>query len=1206
MGLVSDTPWQGNFLEPTGWYVLQFAVQLGDYGGNPVGLSASVRLQDTVSGAIYATTVSFTHPLEVVSVRVPTPNAYVVQVVRPEGGRWLTITRKEVQATAPAPLTYGAPFAWQGSFPVPYGVLNPANGNLMIGLGLFAWGGQAGVAFGLTYNAQDSRAGVLGVGWRHRYEARLDLSRLPLVVLNEPDGRQLEFVQQPDGSFTPMKGVYAVLRVKGGQYELVRPSQVRWVFDGDGRLVAVRDLHDQGVSLAYNAAGQLVRVEDTTGRTVELSYYAAGDVVPGTNTLVPSSWCGHLKQVQDALGRVWQFTYYPFPTTNGGLEFPEGDNSASVYLREVIWPSLTYANEPAQNGKSFSFRYTAGRLTWVKDREGYQVEYLYDGRGESAGYNYWGKDPNIPGGGGLRAPCAVPVVRPELLGGVGKTVQFGISQRTNGTFAYLTYQYDALGRLMRVIDPLNRTTQLGWNRLYQLSGVQAPSGATTQFCWDERGNLTRVEDPLGRWVEMEYTALNRLKSIRDALTPPNQYRRLYEYNAFGDLSQTMELAGTGSGYANTLYVWDTARGLLQEVWDANGHRTQQYTHDAYGHTTKVADALGKGATVQRNRLGWVEQVTNARGQVMTYHYDSWGRLREKRLPEKWVLYAYDLEGRLLQMQETEAGNPTNGRRRTTWHYQDTTGELQWVETPEGVVEYVWERGQLKELIVKPTGSAPLYWKHWKYEYNLARELEVVWRVEENGVETEEVQYVRDSYGRLQRVVYGNGTVVEYSYTAADEVRAETYKAGNGAYRRVEYERDEFGRVWRKREYQPNGSGGWTLQAMTEYTYDHQGQLIREVRTGVNAYTVEYSYDLVGNRLTRTKVVNGQTRVDGMSYNAANQLTALNGEAWLYDADGNGVVRRVNGATWLFGYDSEGNLVSVRRQGDAVGWEYAYDGLGRRVRGVRGTLEQEYLYSGDVLVAERANGGEWVYNGYGLAMYQRNGEWQYWDVLGNRIAYSDTNGQMASVALYDAFGDRVSGTTDLYDWNGVYHHRAEPLTGGLVLVGRRWYDPTVGRFLQRDPAYASPVYVYCWNDPIQSVDILGWKPGDKYKSPDAAGKAAIRDIWEQSQREGVEYGGWVYRNDDGTYSYTEPVRGTPDEVNFSDVGIPKGATHWGGYHTHVPIPDGALENFSEVDKNWVRYYCSLPLYLGTPGGIIKKLEYDIFTNSYIEKAIGRVR
>ncbi|GIV11576.1 MAG: hypothetical protein KatS3mg020_1067 [Fimbriimonadales bacterium] len=80
------------------------------------------------------------------------------------------------------------------------------------------------------------------------------------------------------------------------------------------------------------------------------------------------------------------------------------------------------------------------------------------------------------------------------------------------------------------------------------------------------------------------------------------------------------------------------------------------------------------------------------------------------------------------------------------------------------------------------------------------------------------------------------------------------------------------------EHLPNAQGQLTQVAEVVYTYDHQGQLIEERRTGQHAYTIAYTYDAVGNRLTRTCTVNGQTTVDTLSYNAANQLTAWNGQA----------------------------------------------------------------------------------------------------------------------------------------------------------------------------------------------------------------------------------------------------------------------------------------------------------------------------------------
>jgi RHS repeat-associated protein len=198
-----------------------------------------------------------------------------------------------------------------------------------------------------------------------------------------------------------------------------------------------------------------------------------------------------------------------------------------------------------------------------------------------------------------------------------------------------------------------------------------------------------------------------------------------------------------------------------------------------------------------------------------------------------------------------------------------------------------------------------------------------------------------------------------------------------------------------------------------------------------------------------------------------------------------VVRRVGDATWLLGYDAEGNLVRLQKQGDNVGWEYAYDGLGHRVRAMRGSLEMVYLYSGNTLVAEgsRQSSNEplqWVYYGFGSAMYQQiastGTEYKHWSLRGDLVATSGSSGGFTAAPLTDAFSNTVVGARQTYDWNGAWGYRNEALTGGLVKVGVRWYDPMVGRFLQQDPWLGEiyePLtlneYGYCVNDPIQMVE-----------------------------------------------------------------------------------------------------------------------------------------
>ena len=66
-----------------------------------------------------------------------------------------------------------------------------------------------------------------------------------------------------------------------------------------------------------------------------------------------------------------------------------------------------------------------------------------------------------------------------------------------------------------------------------------------------------------------------------------------------------------------------------------------------------------------------------------------------------------------------------------------------------------------------------------------------------------------------------------------------------------------------------------------------------------------------------------------------------------------------------------------------------------------------------------------------------------------------------------------------NWNGAWGYRHEAHTGGLQKVGVRWYDPAIGRFLQKDPWLGSPAmpltlnrYGYCVNDPIHYTDPSG--------------------------------------------------------------------------------------------------------------------------------------
>ncbi len=129
----------------------------------------------------------------------------------------------------------------------------------------------------------------------------------------------------------------------------------------------------------------------------------------------------------------------------------------------------------------------------------------------------------------------------------------------------------------------------------------------------------------------------------------------------------------------------------------------------------------------------------------------------------------------------------------------------------------------------------------------------------------------------------------------------------------------------------------------------------------------------------------------------------------------------------------------------------------------------------------------------------------------------------------------------------------------------------------------------------------------FKTQHGAAEYVSRKINQKSISENREYGGMIYQNEDGTYSYTGPIKGSIDGVDpGGPSSVPKGKKPVAYYHTHGgddPVYDN--ENFSNiydpVDKEW---YGDIPYadsnkidgYLATPKG---KFKYYSHKNNQVK-------
>ena len=125
----------------------------------------------------------------------------------------------------------------------------------------------------------------------------------------------------------------------------------------------------------------------------------------------------------------------------------------------------------------------------------------------------------------------------------------------------------------------------------------------------------------------------------------------------------------------------------------------------------------------------------------------------------------------------------------------------------------------------------------------------------------------------------------------------------------------------------------------------------------------------------------------------------------------------------------------------------------------------------------------------------NTQYYHADMIGTTRNMSDSGGTGVSGATYTAFGERMSGSMggpgDRYGYAGASGYQGDEELPFLH-VGHRYYDPAIGRFLQRDPIGIRGglnVYQYVEGAPTMSVD-----PSGRGKKWDWVKKKA-KEAWE---------------------------------------------------------------------------------------------------------------
>ena len=293
----------------------------------------------------------------------------------------------------------------------------------------------------------------------------------------------------------------------------------------------------------------------------------------------------------------------------------------------------------------------------------------------------------------------------------------------------------------------------------------------------------------------------------------------------------------------------------------------------------------------------------------------------------------------------------------------------------------------------------------------------------------------------------------------------------------------------------------------KYWYDDLGQLRREDNRATGR-TYLFNYDNAGNIQyrktyafttagTATSVSTTLYSTDNYTYGNANWgdlLTAYKGTTISYDTIGN-PLNYYNGYTFTWAKGRQ--LASATNGTNNLSFTYNADGIrtSKTVNGVKHT----YLLSGSTIMAEywQQSGVQhvliYLYDNAGAPvgmMYRTNAyaadTYDYFlfekNLQGDIVAVYNASGTKLLSYTYDAWGNcTVTGSTTTgaqynpFRYRGYYYDSEL----GLYYLNARYYDPSIGRFINAD-VYVSTgqgllgynVFAYCRNEPVFRKDAYG--------------------------------------------------------------------------------------------------------------------------------------